>query len=68
MKYIAMPIRSGDYQNAGEVVLNALCLHRCYRSMVIEALRSEIEKGWDGAANTHSVQNIIQTKKKRRPG
>jgi len=35
----------GDYQNASEVVHEALRLHELYRNKVLEELRAEIAKG-----------------------
>lgn len=61
-KYIAMQLDSGDYQNASEVVRDALRLHELYRKKIIDDLRVEIEKGWDGPVSTHSVSDIIKDK------
>ena len=61
-EYIAAQLSSGDYQNASEVVRDALRLHEVYRHKVIEDLRMEIAKGWDGATSTKSVSDILQEK------
>ena len=45
-QYIASQIESGDFQNASELVRDALRLHQLYRKKVIDELRIEIEKGW----------------------
>ena len=66
-KYIAAQLSSGDYQNASEVVRDALRLHALYREKVIEDLRQEIAKGWEDAASTRSVSDIVQSKQKSRP-
>jgi antitoxin ParD1/3/4 len=67
-QYIAGQVTGGDYQNASEVVRDALRLHEVYRHHVIEELRAEIAKGWDGATSTNTLQDILnnkrQTKKK----
>jgi antitoxin ParD1/3/4 len=62
--YIASQLESGDYQNASELVRDALRLHEIYRHKVIEDLRSEIEKGWNGPTSKRNVQDIIMSKKK----
>ena len=63
-KYIASQLESGDYQNASELVRDALRLHEVYRHKVINDLRAEIEKGWDGAVSSRSIDDIIADKKK----
>lgn len=60
--YISQQIKSGDYQNASEVVRDALRLHEYYRHRVIDELRAEIMKGWDGAVSDKSIQDILKTK------
>ncbi|MBI1286225.1 MAG: type II toxin-antitoxin system ParD family antitoxin [Flavobacteriales bacterium] len=61
-KYIAEQIKSGDFQNASEVVRDALRLHEALRNRMIEDLRKEIEKGWSGPASKRSVKDIIKTR------
>ncbi len=61
-EYIAMQVREGDYQNASEVVRDALRLHQVYRHRVIEELRAEIAKGWDGPVSERSVTDILKAK------
>ncbi|MCF6295467.1 MAG: type II toxin-antitoxin system ParD family antitoxin [Flavobacteriaceae bacterium] len=63
-KYIANQIKSGDFQNASELVRDALRLHEVYRHKVINDLRAEIEKGWSGETSKRSVQEIISSKQK----
>ena len=65
-RYIAAQLESGDYQNASEVVRDALRLHEVYRHRVIEELRAEIAKGWEGKASPRKVQDIIQSKLRTR--
>ncbi|MFY0698326.1 MAG: type II toxin-antitoxin system ParD family antitoxin [Balneola sp.] len=62
-KYIADQIDSGDFQNASEVVRDALRLHQFYRHKVLDELKSAIEQGWEGPASTRTVQDILQSKK-----
>lgn len=64
-QYIASQIESGDFQNASELVRDALRLHQLYRKKVIDELRTEIEKGWDSELSTRSVSDIIASKSKR---
>lgn len=61
-KYIADQLLSGDYQNASEVVRDALRLHELFRNRVLDDLRTEINKGWDGPTSKRSVQDIIEAK------
>ena len=61
-KYIAEQIKSGDFQNASEVVRDALRLHETLRNRIIEDLRVEIEKGWSGPASSRTVKDIIASK------
>lgn len=63
-KYIAAQLSSGDYQNASEVVRDALRLHELYRNKVLEELRAEIAKGWDSPVSNRSVKDIIVAKAK----
>jgi len=63
-KYIKSQIQLGDYQNASELVRDALRLHEIYRTKVIEDLRTEIAKGWEGESSSKSVQDIIKSKLK----
>lgn len=61
-QYIASQIESGDFQNASELVRDALRLHQLYRKKVIDELRIEIEKGWDSELSTRRVSDIIVSK------
>jgi antitoxin ParD1/3/4 len=61
-QYIASQLGSGDYQNASELVRDALRLHEIYRHKVIDELRAEIAKGWDSPLSSKSVSDIIQEK------
>ena len=47
-EYIAQEIARGDFQNASELVRDAIRLHQVYRQKVIEDLRQEIQKGLEG--------------------
>jgi len=62
--YISEQIESGDFQNASEVVRDALRLHEVYRHRIIQDLRNEIEKGWDGNSSSRSIKDIIKSRKK----
>ena len=61
-KYIAKQVKSGDFQNASEVVRDALRLHEVYRHKIIENLRLEIQKGWDSGISDKNVMDIINDK------
>ncbi|WP_219702101.1 type II toxin-antitoxin system ParD family antitoxin [Marinomonas lutimaris] len=64
--YIAAQVKGGDFQNTSEVVRDALRLHQIYRHRIIEDLRAEIAKGWDGEASPNKVQDIISAKLEER--
>ncbi len=61
-KYIASQLQSGDFQNASEVVRDALRLHEVYRHRIIDELRAEIAKGWEGETSSRKIQDIVQDK------
>ena len=61
-QYIAHQLASGDFQNASEVVRDALRIHQFYRQRVIHDLRAEIAKGWEGATSHRTVKDIINDK------
>lgn len=63
-QYIAAQVSGGDYQNASEVVRDALRLHEIYRHRVVEELRAEIARRWDGPASNKTVRDIIASKRK----
>lgn len=62
-KYIKDQIESGDFQNASEVVRDALRLHATMRTKVIEDLRREIDRAWDAAPSKRSANQILTDKK-----
>lgn len=64
-KYIASQIKTGDFQNASELVRDALRLHEIYRHRVVEELRAEISKGWDGEISKRSATDIAKAKAKK---
>ena len=63
-KYIASQVKSGDFQNASEVVRDALRLHKVFRDKIIEELKAEIVKGWDGPTSKRKIKDIIEDKRK----
>ena len=63
-KYIASLVASGDYQNASEAVRDAIRIHQKYRERVIEELKFEIEKGWEGPESKRKVKDILASKSK----
>ena len=64
-EYIASQIETGDFQNASELVRDALRLHELYRYRVISDLKAEIEKGWSGATSNRNIQDIIKNKRQK---
>ena len=63
-KYIKAQLQSGDFKNASEVVRDALRLHELYRYKVIEELRAEIAKGWEGRTSNRTASQIAEDKRK----
>ena len=63
-QYIAEQLSSGDYQNASEVIREAMRLHELYRNKVLDELRTEIAKGWDGPSSERNVKDIVKSKTK----
>ena len=64
-KYIASLVASGDYQNASEAVRDAIRIHQKYRERVIEDLRVEIKKGWEGETSSRSIKDILMAKTRK---
>jgi len=64
-EYINKQVASGEYQNNSEVIRDALRLHGIYREKVIQDLRREIEKGWDGPDSNLSMSQIIASKQRK---
>lgn len=62
-EYIESLVKSGEYQNANEVVRDAIILYKGYRDKVI-ALRAEVKKGWDCQASQRKVSDIIAARTK----
>ena len=61
-KYISAQMKSGGFQNASEVVRDALRLHEIYRHRIREELRSEIAKGWSGTKSKRTATHIAKAK------
>ncbi len=64
-EYIASQVSGWDYQNASELVREALRLHQLYRNKVLQELQQEIAKGWDNQASSKSVLDIVAEKQER---
>ena len=62
-KYIDDKVKSGDYQNASEVVRDALRAHEL-NEQKLQYLRNEIQKGFDSGISPRNVQDILKAKKK----
>lgn len=67
-EYIDTQLAGGDYQNASELVRDALRLHQSYRHKILEDLRMEIAKGWSGELSERSAKDIVQSKLEGRQG
>ncbi len=61
-KYIKDQIESGDFQNASEVVRDALRLHSIMRERIISDLKREIEKGLNSGISQRTPQQILADK------
>lgn len=64
-EYIKSQVESGEYQNASELVRDALRLHQIYRMKVIEDLRAEIEKAWNSPAEPLDIEAFVDEESKR---
>ncbi|MBO6537570.1 MAG: type II toxin-antitoxin system ParD family antitoxin [Balneolaceae bacterium] len=62
-EYITKQIDTGDFQNASELVRDAIRLHQFYRERVLKELKLEIEKGWEGPISSKTVQEIVKERK-----
>lgn len=58
-EYIAAMIAGGDYQNASELVRDALRMHQIYREKMFADLREEIRKGIEGPFIEASAEAIV---------
>jgi len=63
--YITEQVTSGDFQNASEVVRDALRLHEIYRVRLLNELKAEIDKGWSAPKSSRNIKDIIQAKKEK---
>ena len=63
-RYIQDQVASGDFQNASEVVRDAMRLHQIYRTRLLEELRAEIDRGWEGEMSKRTVSDIVKSKRK----
>ena len=62
-KYIADQIAQGDFQNASELVRDALRMHQIYRERMLMDLRAEIEKGWNAPESNLTIKDILEKAK-----
>lgn len=46
--YLSAQLDNGDFDNASELINEALRLHEQHRNQIISNLRAEIDKAWDG--------------------
>ena len=60
--YIADQVDSGDYQNASELVRDALRLHQVYREKLIQELKVEIEKGRKSGMSERTIKDIVSSR------
>lgn len=63
-KYIDGKVKSGDYQNASEVVRDALRAHEL-NEQKLQYLRIEIQKGIDSGISPYTMKDILEEKKKK---
>ena len=59
-KYIRDKVKSGDFQNASEVVRNALRMVKTHEEKMISELRSAIEKGWNDEGTNYTATDIAR--------
>ncbi len=63
-KYIDDRVKSGDYQNASEVVRDALRAHEL-NEQKLQYLRNEIQKGIDSGVSPFTMKDILEQKKRQ---
>lgn len=61
-EYIRQQISFGNYTDASELISEALQMHELYRNKILEELRIEINKGWNGPISDRSINDIIASK------
>jgi len=62
--YIKRQIASGDYQNASELVRDALRAHeQSHRARLMDELRMEIMKGEQSGLSARGIQDILNDQK-----
>ena len=64
-EYIANQVATGDYENNSEVIRDASRLQGIYKDKVINDLREAINKCWDSANSSRTVQDIIDAKNRK---
>jgi len=62
-KYIKSQVESGEFQNASEVVRNALRMYQRNDSYLYENLQEAIQKGRDSEDSPYSVQDIVRNQR-----
>ena len=67
LKYIAKLVKSGDFQNASEVVRDAMRMHELFQVKLSE-LRLEVQKGVDSPDSAKGVKDIIKDKRVQHEG
>lgn len=58
-KYIRDKVKSGDFQNASEVVRSAIRMHEIYEEKMISELRAAIQEGIDSGVSDYTVTDIL---------
>ena len=59
-KYIRDKVKSGDFQNASEVVRNALRMVATYEERMVSELKAAIDLGWDDAGTSSTATDIAK--------
>ena len=63
--YIREQVKSGNFQNASEVVRDALRLHELMRERLLNELKNEIQAGIDSGRSSKTPQDIIAEKRNK---
>lgn len=63
--YIREQVKSGNFQNASEVVRDVLRLHEVMRERLISELKREIQDGIDSGVSPKTPQDIIAEKRNK---
>jgi len=59
-KYIKSQVESGEFQNASEVVRNAIRMQLNYDNFKYEDIKAAIQEGMDSGVSDYTVLDIVK--------